>query len=403
MKYLHTYLLLFLAALVLLTGCKTTDKTRLPDLRESYNYQDKRPFGAYIAHRQLAEMFRRNSIFNVNTNFEEGLGNFDDTASIYICFALNLYATGEDINSLLRFVKNGNDAFLSVSNFDKELLDTLGCSTVNSISLYNYTGKPYNTTSIKRKDTEVRDSFAYRYFYFPFDQHFKSFNKANTKVLGVNEQGAPDFIVIFTGKGRLFLHCEPRAFSNYFLLQKNNYQYLQKVFGYTYAEPEHIYWNDYYWNTSSYSKKHAGSLDVILNNPPLAAAFWLLLILLLAYILFSMKRKQRIIELSKPNENTSVTFTETIGRLYLQKKDNKNIADKMITYFNEYIRNNYFLNTNLVNDDFITTLSRKSGVQRTKVDTLYRAIHHAHEYPDVDDYQLMSLNEQIQDFYKNRN
>ena len=74
MKYLHTYLLLFLAALVLLTGCKTTDKTRLPDLRESYNYQDKRPFGAYIAHQQLAEMFRRNSIFEVNTNFEEGLG-----------------------------------------------------------------------------------------------------------------------------------------------------------------------------------------------------------------------------------------------------------------------------------------------------------------------------------------
>ena len=72
----------------------------------------------------------------------------------------------------------------------------------------------------------------------------------------------------------------------------------------------------------------------------------------------------------------------------------------MSTYFNEYIRNNYFLNTNTVNDDFITTLSRKSGVERTKVESIYRAIDHAHNNTTVDDYQLLSLNEQIQNFYK---
>ena len=102
----------------------------------------------------------------------------------------------------------------------------------------------------------------------------------------------------------------------------------------------------------------------------------------------------------KPNENTSVTFTETIGRLYLQKKDNKNIAEKMTTYFNEHVRNNYFLNTNVINDEFITTLSRKSGVEKNRVESLYRAISHVHNNAVVDDYQLLSLNEQIQHFYK---
>jgi hypothetical protein len=116
-----------------------------------------------------------------------------------------------------------------------------------------------------------------------------------------------------------------------------------------------------------------------------------------------MKRRQRIIEIIKPNENSTVTFTETIGRLYLQEKDNKNIADKMITYFNEYIRNNYFLNTNLINKDFMSTLSRKSGVPFEKVETLYRTIDHAHHNSNIDDYELLSLNEQIQNFYKTRN
>ncbi|MFN8247216.1 MAG: hypothetical protein U0T56_12660 [Ferruginibacter sp.] len=41
-----------------------------------------------------------------------------------------------------------------------------------------------------------------------------------------------------------------------------------------------------------------------------------------------------------------MAFTETIARLYLQKKDNKNIADKMIMYFNEFIRTHYFLPVN---------------------------------------------------------
>jgi hypothetical protein len=132
----------------------------------------------------------------------------------------------------------------------------------------------------------------------------------------------------------------------------------------------------------------------------LAAAFWLLLLLLLLYILFGGKRRQRIIEKTKPNENTTVTFTETIGRLYLQKKDNKNIAEKSCTYFTEYIRNNYFLSSNTINDDFITSLSRKSGVERQKVESLYRAIEHVHNNVIVDDYQLLSLNEQIQNFYK---
>ena len=145
------------------------------------------------------------------------------------------------------------------------------------------------------------------------------------------------------------------------------------------------------------------SLDVLLGFPSLAAAFWLSLILLLVFLLFGSKRRQGIIEVIKPNENATVTFTETIGRLYLQKKDNKNIAGKMITYFNEYIRNTYFLNTNIINDDFITTLSRKSGVQHERVDILFRTINHTHASTVVDDYQLLSLNEQIQNFYKTRN
>ena len=74
----------------------------------------------------------------------------------------------------------------------------------------------------------------------------------------------------------------------------------------------------------------------------------------------------------------------------------------MVTYFNEYIRNTYFLNTNHINDDFVEVLSRKSGVEKDKVDTLYRSIVATQNSDVVSDYQLLSLQEQIQQFYKNR-
>ncbi len=413
MKTIYAYLFLVLSAAGLLTGCAGSDnEKKIPDLAESFSNTDKKPFGTYIAYHQLEEMFYRNTIRNEKRNFEDSWKYLEDTGCVYICIAQNLYSTDEDVDGIVKFVENGNDAFFAAEEFDPNLLTKLQCNFAASINIPNLiSNKPYQTSGLRMKVEGRADKALYQYFYLPFSNTFTSFNPGNTRVLGVNENGDPDFLVIFMGRGRIFLHCEPRAFSNYFLLQKNNYEYLQKAFGYVRPYPDHVYWNDYYVKIRSKGQAESrrnnnsdnsgfNSLNEILSHPALAIAFWLTLILLLLYILFGIKRRQRIIEMVKPNENTTVTFTETIGRLYLQKKDNKNIADKMVTYFNEYIRNNYFLNTNLVNTDFMSTLSRKSGVPFEKVETLYRAIDHAHKNAAIDDYELLSLHEQIQEFYK---
>jgi hypothetical protein len=102
-------------------------------------------------------------------------------------------------------------------------------------------------------------------------------------------------------------------------------------------------------------------------------------------------------------QNTSIAFTEAVAGLYLTEKNNKNIADKMIGYFNEYIRTHYFLNVQAGNKDFITTLSKKSGVAFENVQSLYSAMHAAGNSDAISDFELLSLNEQIQHFYKKRN
>jgi hypothetical protein len=400
MKNGYIHIVLLLAVTVLLHACSGGGR-KMPSLEETYSKKDRKPFGANIAYRQIEAMYDGNVIQEKREDFKETWINISDTGSLYICFAQRLFVTEEDVEAMMEYVKAGNNLFISAGLIDELLLDEVGCNAVyTSPALEDMMGEMKNTAV----SSALQPAFKYSYYYYPFQNHFTGIDSSNTRVLGYNDEKQPNSIVYFYGKGRLYLQCEPRAYSNYFLLKDNNYQYLKNTVAFTESRPEHVYWDDYYnklLGRRNNADSNFSSLTEIMKHPALKAAFWLSLLLLLLYILFGGKRIQRIIQQLKPNENTTVTFTETIGRLYLQKKDNKNIADKMITYFNEYIRNTYFLNTNHVNDDFIVMLSRKSGVDKTKVDTLYRTIIATQGTAVVNDYQLLSLQDQVQQFYKN--
>ncbi|MEO7308305.1 MAG: hypothetical protein ABIR78_10865 [Ferruginibacter sp.] len=402
MKYKFTYIFLLLAVTISLSACFNGGEPKMPSLVETYSKKDKKPFGADIAYRQLEAMYEANVIRDKKQGFKNTWQNISDTGALYICIAQKLFVNDEEADAMMEYVYAGNSLFISAGVIDDILLDKIGCNVIS--------GDPMIEKAIGfMKNTAVssvsKPGATFAYYYYPFQNYFIDIDSSNTRVLGYNDLNKPNSIVHFYGKGKLYLQCEPRAFSNYFLLKENNYEYLKNTVAFTQPEPEHVYWDDYYnkLRNRKNSDKGFSTFSEIMKHPPLVYAFWIAVILMLLYILFNGKRLQRVIQQIKPNENTTVTFTETIGRLYLQKKDNKNIADKMITYFNEYIRNTYFLNTNHVNVDFIAVLGRKSGVDKDKVDTLYRTIVATQNSDVVNDYQLLSLHEQIQNFYKNRN
>jgi hypothetical protein len=396
------YLLFFLASIFCMLGCGSNNNNGLPNLKETFSLKDKNPFGGNIAFRQIKDRYAYNTIEIKKQNFSDTWHDmsYGDGKSLYICITKNLFLDDNSLDAMMQYVNSGNDLFIAANYIEDELLDKI---QIREHNRYNESlSSPINfmdTTSVK-SPVDIKKTF--NYFYLPISNNFAGISDTeHTKILGTNQNGEPNFIVYFNGKGKLFLHCEPRAFSNYFLLQNDNHQYLQNAFSYVRPNPTHLYWDDYY-NKLVYkpSDKAFSAFSEILKYPALARAFWLAISLLLLYVFFGGKRRQRKIAVIKPNENSTVNFAETVGLLYLQKKDNKNIATKMIMYFNETIRNNYFLNTNNINEVFLNTLSRKSGVALPKVESLYRAIYHAQSSIQIDDFQLQSLNNQIQSFYK---
>lgn len=348
-------------------------------------------------------MFYHNNINIKKQKFSTSYSAIDDTSSLYVNVSKYFFTSRSDNESILEYVSRGNNMFISSEYIDPGLLDTLGVKMPGNAGFRRSFLPDLRYTSVLVHPDIYRDSSLFTYFYVPFDNHFVSFDSSVTRVLGRNESGEPNFLLIFYGSGRIYLHCEPRAFSNYFLLQKDNYKYMQHAFSFMPSVPEHVYWDDYYNKKNKPSVKgNKSGLAVLSQYPAMSRAFWLLLLLLILYVLFEGKRRQRIVPVITPGLNTTVAFTETVGMLYLQKKDNRNIADKMITYFLEHIRNHYFLNTSQLDDSFFESLSRKANVSKPGVEKLFSTIHSIQQEADVQDEKLLLLNQQIEQFYKNK-
>jgi hypothetical protein len=394
-NYSHIVLVL----LLLFAQACSKKKSAMPDLRESYSYLDTRPFGTSVAYAIVRHAYPSNTVMLSKKEIADNYNWTSDTASVYFNISRNFFANDRDAEALLEFVYKGNTAFIASSNIDSALLNRLFCKLAMP---NNYFMQTYDTTSTKYVDAINQYEENYSYFYYPFVNYFTEVNGSYARIAGYNGGGNINMFVFMWGKGRFYFHCEPRAFSNYFLLTKNNYLYMQQLIQMLPAVPQNLYWDTYYGrkNYASNAKSSGSTWSVLFKYPPLKYAFLICLALLLFFIFFNSKRKQRIVPVIKPTENTSIAFAEAIAGLYLSKKDNKVVAEKMITYFNEHVRTKYFLNMHINDSSYADILSRKSNVAMDTTKQLTDAIVDINASEKVSDEKLLLLNGLIEKFFK---
>jgi hypothetical protein len=398
-----TILFFLLFATLLLPACRS-QKNPVPDMTRSFSLRSKKPMGTYIAHRMFLWQFHPYLVQQPKKDFSETIREIDDNRSLYFIVADKLILSDEDLNALLRYVDNGNQLFISAAYFDRSLMDTLQLkaayhSTVNFFDSSLFMPGMMKQTSVSFYDTLVQGSSKYGFFYFPFERKFTSFDSSASKIISVNENNEPDCISFPYGNGRIFMHLHPEVFSNYFLLKKNNRKYAEQLLSYVSQNRNAVYWDDYYRMGLPPSKSFS-SFGIFLKYEPLRWALWLAVAALLLYLLTGSKRRQRAVPVLEANTNSSVSFVETIGRLYLQKRDHHNIVHKMVTYFLERVRNHYYLNTSQLNREFFSSLSRKSGIAETEVKELFEYITQLQETPEISDLQLLELNNRMLPYFK---
>ncbi len=228
------------------------------------------------------------------------------------------------------------------------------------------------------------------------NQYFSKFDTSRAVVLAQNDRGNSTFIKYPYGKGALYLMSSPQFFTNYNLINPEGAEFAAKSLSYLTPGGDLI-WDEF---SSSGPGEAISPLSVFLNHRELKWAYYIALGSLIAFVLFEMKRRQRIIPVLEPLKNTTVEFVNVVGQVYFERRDHKNLAAKKIAYLLEHIRYTYRLNTNNINEEFIETLSNKTEIPASDILQLMNLINRYSDAEKITDQQLIELSKEIDNFYK---
>jgi hypothetical protein len=357
---------------------------------------DKIPYGTYYAYNNLQHVFT-NAEIETNDKSPESFYQYNNS-SAYIIVGYSVRPDEMELKAILNHAIAGNHVFISAIDIGENLLDSFKLKVSES-----YPGFFSDSLTVSVLDPTAGDSLKFTYPGARLDNFFTKIDSSVTNILGRNKDGYANFVKFtYQNGGTVMIHLAPGALTNFFLLHKENKKYYDLVFSPIPDTVEQVVWDDYYrhhMNGNDYGKKSTFSkLGTFLGDDVLRWAFWLTIALFGIIYIFESKRKQRIIPSIKKLNNTSLDFVRTIGRLYYQRKDNKNLAQKISTHFLGHIRTTYNMSTSQMNDDFVSRLAFKSGYPVSLVKEMMDEIRKIDEAYDVSDEELLAFSEKIDKF-----
>lgn len=366
------------------------------DWSPTYFLKDKIPFGLYVLDQEHEQFFAPQKVIKFGkTPYEYFDSKFSLNDTTYSVKGTFLYIDNqfdideESVKELLYFASHGNSIFISTGNFPTQLADSLHFTTEYDQNISD--SIQLNVVNQKKKNN----------FYYQKginDTYFSEIDTSKTSVLGYqtrsNGKNQTNFIRVPYGDGFFYLHSQPVAFTNYYLLKKET-NYAADVLSYISAE------NEVFWKVQRYEGKNLSEspLRFIKSQPALKWAWYFALFGMLFFIIFNTKRRQRVIPIEVPLKNTTLDFTKTIGNLYYQEKDYLNIIDKKIIFFLEKVRNEYYLDTFNLDETFVKKLHQKSGKSKEQIQELFNLINNLRNKTTATETDVVNLNNQIEKFY----
>lgn len=372
-----------------------------PDWEDSFSRADKIPFGAWVLYEQLDDLFPEGDIREVKQSVFDQLyyaqhwSPSDSIKTNYLFINRQFMPDEEEVEELLFFTQTGNQVFIAARRFSQELSDTLGIETD-----FDLMGMINDSTRAAYGHPQLQDVRGRTFNRGRMFDAFSSWDSSRTQVLATNTDGNPILLRIPFGDGAFVLSSTPNLFTNYHLLHANNHEFVAAALSHL-PRQNRLWWDEYYKLRYQAQRQLSRSpLQYIRSQESLWWAWLIILWSLLLYVLFQIKRTQRIIPVVDPLPNQTLQFTETIGRLYFQRKDHKNLADKKIKQFLAQLRAHYFLKTDVFSDEFMASLAAKSGAEDAHVIQLCQLISRLQARKYVSESELLTLSEAIETFYE---
>ncbi|EDM37452.1 hypothetical protein PBAL39_09921 [Pedobacter sp. BAL39] len=358
------------------------------DWTSSYLKEDKIPFGLYVLHEELDVLFPKTVVHVSRKPVYNTLKSAGYKDAGYLLITGSVKMDQLDYQELTKFMQQGNSVFIAAADLGKTLKDTLGLDVYGTF----YEGK----TGLNFENPVLKNDKSYLFNKGIGDAYFSRIDSSRATVLGRNTAGEINFLKYSYGKGALYVMPNPQVFSNYCLLGKPGADYAVKALSYL-PKGKVLIWDEY---STKGSIENSSVLRVIFKHDALRWAYYLSLFSLLAFVFFEMKRRQRIIPVLEPLQNSSLEFVKLIGKLYYQRRDNRDIAQKKISYFMDFLRSRYRIKLTTADLAMQEELIHKSGVPQETVNGLFSVIRNIDKEYQVSDESLILLNQLIEKFYK---
>jgi hypothetical protein len=372
---------------------------------KAFRKSGKAPMGLYVFNDQLKEFYPFADVKTISNTIYNSLKGKSFERSLYLVTYRGFSPVWQDLTALKDFAEEGNQVMIFATCFNKEARDFFNFTTVESGF-----GASLSDDSIRLKDAVTGNTDYFKASRFDLSPSFILYDSSKITVLGVNGAGRPDFIKVKEGRGAIYVHLLPEVITNYFLLHNKNAAYTQGVLSYVPRNMGTILWkfprpgggggggagSEYDGEKSS----EFGFLSFLWNDADLKNALLLALLLFALLIIFGFKRRQRIIPVLTPVENTTLEFARTMGDLYFNNRNNTAIAAKKMQYWQEYVRNTYNIPTRNMDAGFWELLIRKTGFEPAFLKQLEIQMVKARNEPSLKDRDLIQLNNSIDQFYK---
>lgn len=379
--------------------------------KESYKADSDQPYGTLFI-RQLLESYRPGEKFihNDKITLAELLNN-DSTEypADYVFIGSELSLSNEDADKLINFIGSGNDAFIAARYLPYQLVDTIFFAECeNQIYLDEHLAESATFNFYNRS---LQRAKGYSYAYKPGSQ-LRSYrwmalqpgvfcdSTRSLVALGHFDNDAVNFFRLPFGKGNLYIHTNPIAFTNYFMRMPDKVEYASDVF--SHLRGKTIIWDEFSRSQFTPTETESNPLALIMQHASLKYAWWLMLVSAILYTFFTAKRKQRIIPVREEKVNTSLEYVKMVSALHFENGNNRDIALKKMRYFIYFVRAKYGIYAPQLTQAHFKRLAEKSQIELKHIETIFDEYVwiEKNPYSFAESRQLMSLYNAIDHFYK---
>lgn len=369
----------------------------------TFDDNSSEPFGCQLMDNNLSVLFKENNLHYQTKILAEPKETLDQEGDQLWTDLDNIYLDSEMINILWNRIGKGYSTIIATETFNGHIQ-----TTADNFNFSRFL-KEVNTQD-KYEVSVIVDEMTGKDYSFPKQLCVKRFlNESEMRNMGEEERqviaradGQPIAIRYRSYNGACILVIStPLLFTNYGLLHENNAELLVDLIkqagiknGLTriFYKQKQIDSNRYKGDILSTSSDFS-ILNDLFKALATKIAIILGILIFILFLLFSAKRRQRIIPVRQAPYNKTLDFIRQVSKLYFWRNDYSNMTRKKIVYFFAFINERLHIrmdDESLLSDN-CSILSSVSGLPKDSIEKLTKKLLSIHLHNEEVNEQDMTL------------